>query len=130
VHLVSGNWGGEQGAIESLTGVFMTWVELAAGGSVTFDGLRGRDVFLYGARGGFEVSGIPVPQFTLAELGEGNTVTLTASEPALLLFGHAEPIPEPIVSHGPFVMNSVEEIRQAFADYQAGMFGTAEIVKG
>ena len=130
VHLVSGEWADQHGAIESLTGVFMSWIELAPGGSVTFDGLAGRDVFLYAARGGFEVGGVRVPQFTLAELNEGDAVTLSASEPALLLFGHAEPIPEPIVSHGPFVMNSVEEIRQAFADYQAGMFGTAEIVRG
>ena len=107
VHLVSGEWQGQRGPVDSLTGVFMTWVELTPGGSVTFDGLRGRDVFLYGARGGFDVAGVRVPHFTLAELDDGDTVTLTASEPALLLFGHAEPIDEPIVSHGPFVMNTV-----------------------
>lgn len=130
VHLVSGEWGGQTGPIESLTGVFMSWVALEPGGSVTFEGLSGRDVFLYGVRGGFDVAGVRVPQFTLAELDQGDRLTLSAAEPALLLFGHAEPIDEPIVSHGPFVMNSVEEIRQAFADYQAGMFGSAEIVRG
>ncbi len=130
VHLVSGEWQGQRGTIESLTGVFLSWVEAQPGAEVTFDGLRGRDVFLYAARGGIEVAGRRVPQFHLASLAEGDSVTVTASESALFLFGHAEPIPEPIVAHGPFVMNSVEEIRQAFADYQAGKFGVAEIVEG
>jgi hypothetical protein len=42
----------------------------------------------------------------------------------LLLFGHAAPIGEPIVAHGPFVMNTREEIAQAIRDYQAGRFDT------
>lgn len=129
VHLISGEWQGRKGAIESLTGVCLSWVEAQPGASVTFDGLSGRDVFLYAARGGIEVTGRQVPQFRLAQLGEGDSVTITASESALFLFGHADPIPEPIVAHGPFVMNSMEEIRQAFADYQAGRFGIAEIVE-
>ena len=37
--------------------------------------------------------------------------------------GHAKPLREPIVAHGPFVMNTVPEIHQAYADYQAGKFG-------
>ncbi len=129
VHLVSGAFGGAQGPVESLTGTFLTWVELAPGGQVTFDGLKGRDVFLYAARGAFDVAGTRVERFNLAELSAGDRVTLTASEPALLLFSHAAPIDEPIVAHGPFVMNTPEEIRQAFLDYQAGKFGVAEIVE-
>jgi redox-sensitive bicupin YhaK (pirin superfamily) len=130
VHLASGEWQGRKGAIESLTGVFLSWAEMQPGASVTFDGLTGRDVFLYAVRGGIEVAGRQVPQFHLAQLGEGESVTIAAAEPALFLFGHADPISEPIVAHGPFVMNSMEEIRQAFADYQAGKFGIAEIVEG
>ena len=41
----------------------------------------------------------------------------------MLLFGHAEPIGEPVVAHGPFVMNTREEIIQAIRDYQAGKLG-------
>jgi quercetin 2,3-dioxygenase len=130
LHLIAGDWQGRHGPVESLTGVFLSWIEAQAGARIAFDGLEGRDVFLYAARGGFGVAGTPVPQFHLAELGPGDSLTVTASEPALLLFGHADPIDEPVVAHGPFVMNSMEEIRQAFVDYQAGRFGTAEIVSG
>lgn len=129
VHLIAGDYGGAHGPVESLTGVFMSFVKLQAGESVTFDGLHGRDVFLYAARGALTVAGRGIPEWHLAELGEGDSVTIEAAEPALFLFGHADPIEEPIVAHGPFVMNSIEEIRQAYADYQAGRFGVAEIVE-
>ena len=130
VHLVSGEWRDRRGAIDSLTGVFMSFIEMEAGTRIAFDGLSARDVFLYAARGAIEVAGAPVPQWALAETGPGDAIEIVAREPALLLFGHADPIDEPVVAHGPFVMNSVEEIRQAYADYQAGRFGTAEIVAG
>jgi len=130
VHLIAGAFQGRTGPVESLTGTMLGWVEAQPGARVTFDGLEGRDVFLYAARGSIAVAGGQVPQFHLAQLGEGDSVTIAAAEPALFLFGHAAPIDETVVAHGPFVMNSVEEIRQAFADYQAGKFGVAEIVEG
>jgi quercetin 2,3-dioxygenase len=48
---------------------------------------------------------------------------VSASSPTLLLFGHAKPIGEPVVAHGPFVMNTRDEIMEAIRDYQAGKFG-------
>jgi redox-sensitive bicupin YhaK (pirin superfamily) len=129
VHLVSGDYAGTTGAMASLSGVFLTWVEAQPGAEVRFAGLNGRDVFLYCARGAIEVAGTRIPHFTLAELGGGDSATIATREPALFLFGHADPIDEPIVAHGPFVMNTIEEIRQAYADYQAGRFGIAEIVE-
>jgi redox-sensitive bicupin YhaK (pirin superfamily) len=46
-----------------------------------------------------------------------------------VLIGHAEPIGEPIVARGPFVMTSVAEIDQAIADYRAGLFGDVPLSK-
>ena len=54
---------------------------------------------------------------------EGETINILAKENAMVLFGHANPIDEPIAAHGPFVMNTHEEIRQAFVDYHEGKFG-------
>jgi redox-sensitive bicupin YhaK (pirin superfamily) len=42
---------------------------------------------------------------------------------AVILLCHAKPYGEPVVSHGPFVMNTREEIQQAVRDYQTGKFG-------
>ncbi|MET0309717.1 MAG: pirin family protein [Sphingomonas sp.] len=129
VHLVSGAYGDRDGAIASISGVFLTWIEAQPGAELRVDGLGGRDVLLYCARGAIEVAGTRVPRFNLAELGSGDSITIAAQEPALFLFGHAAPIDEPIAAHGPFVMNTIDEIRQAYADYQAGKFGVAEIVE-
>ncbi len=64
-----------------------------------------------------------MPEWNLAALGEGDTVEITAQTDAVVLLGHAEPINEPVFSHGPFVMNTREEIIQAIEDYQSGKFG-------
>ncbi len=58
---------------------------------------------------------------TLAVLGDGDAVSLQAADSAagcLLLSG--EPIGEPVVQYGPFVMNTREEIEQAIDDYRNG----------
>ena len=47
---------------------------------------------------------------------------IEAASDGVILFGHAEPIGEPVVAHGPFVMTTREEIQQAIRDYQEGRF--------
>lgn len=82
---------------------------------------------LYVVRGRIEVGnhGDLVNAYQLVELDEdGDTLLLCADADSLLLFGHADPIREPVVAHGPFVMNTREEIARAIADYQAGRFGS------
>ncbi|HET7710383.1 MAG TPA: pirin-like C-terminal cupin domain-containing protein, partial [Thermoanaerobaculia bacterium] len=69
------------------------------------------------------VGSVSVPAFRLVELNDdGDEVIVSALADALLLFGHGDPIGEPVVAHGPFVMNTREEIVQAIRDYQAGKF--------
>jgi len=123
LHLVSGTFDGVAGPIESLTGVFMATVALGSGASVSLPAPRGRSVFLYVVRGEARVAGEPVAQWRLVELNDdGDAVAVEASTETVLLFGHADPIGEPVVAHGPFVMNTREEIGDAIRDYQAGRF--------
>ena len=72
----------------------------------------GRNVFLYVVKGEVSVAGTVVPQWNLAALGDGDAVQIAAVSDAVVLLGHAEPIGEPVFSHGPFVMNTREEIIQ------------------
>jgi redox-sensitive bicupin YhaK (pirin superfamily) len=123
VNLISGAWGGHAGPIPSLTGVFMTTIELAAGGRAGFGSLGGRNVFLYVVSGEVKVGGTAVPAWTLAQFDlEGDMLEMVAAKGARVLFGHAEPLGEPVVAHGPFVMNTRQEIVDAVRDYDAGLF--------
>jgi len=124
VHLVAGDWGGVRGPVHSLTGVFMSMVELAAGGRVRFPGVGARNIFLYVVRERVRVGTDEAPAHILVELTRaGEDVEIAAVEDSYLLFGHADAIGEPVVAHGPFVMNTREEIVEAVRDYQAGKFG-------
>lgn len=126
MHLTAGEWEGRRGPVESLTGVFMSTVVFQPGGRLRVRGLAERNVFLYIVRGALEAGMAQdrVSAFHLVELGsEGDEFEMTALEDSVVLLGHAEPIGAPVVSYGPFVMNSREEIEQAVRDYQAGKFG-------
>jgi redox-sensitive bicupin YhaK (pirin superfamily) len=124
VSLIAGSWGGQTGPFDSLTGVFMSTVKLQAGGAVSFPDVGGRNVFLYIVRGAVGIAGKTAQQHRLIALSDdGDSVDMVAETDAVLLFGHAEPIGEPVVSHGPFVMNTREEIQQAVRDYMDGKFG-------
>ena len=54
---------------------------------------------------------------------DGDQFALESNNDAMFLLLSGEPIDEPIVGHGPFVMNTEQEIHQAFADFQSGQFG-------
>jgi redox-sensitive bicupin YhaK (pirin superfamily) len=69
------------------------------------------------AIGGKEVRAGEVAWF---EPGGGNELSITAHAPFRALVFSAAPIDEPVVAYGPFVMNTKQEIQQAFMDYQAG----------
>jgi len=126
VELISGQWEGQTGPIRSLTGVEMSLMRLDAGASLEIPAPKERSVFLYVVRGEVTLAGKPVKGFNLAQLNaDGDTVQLGATADSVVLFGLADPIGEPVVSHGPFVMNTREEIHQAIRDYQAGLFGNS-----
>jgi redox-sensitive bicupin YhaK (pirin superfamily) len=64
-----------------------------------------------------------LPQHTLAVLGDGAQVTVQAGKTAgraILVAGR--PLHEPVARYGPFVMNTQEQLREAFADYRSGRF--------
>ncbi len=131
INLIAGRRGVVEGPIRSLTDVFMSTVELAAGGRVAFADLGRRSVFLYIVRGAIDIGGQKAPAHTLVELdGEGDRLDIGATADTVLVFGHAEPIGEPVVAQGPFVMNTREEITQAIRDYQAGKFNAAPVSSG
>jgi hypothetical protein len=88
-------------------------------------GQPGANRMLYVTQGGaLEVSGQRVSARHAAEITSETPALLQARQaPTEVLILHGRPIGEPVVKRGPFVMNSAEEIREAYADYRATGFG-------
>ena len=73
---------------------------------------------------GFKVDGVELETEQGAELKPGAVVSLeNGKSPAQLLLLQGKPIEEPVAQHGPFVMNTQQEIQEAFLDYQKTQFG-------
>jgi len=124
VEVISGEVEGVAGPFPSLIGIEMSVVRLAPGGALELPVAKGRAVFLYVVSGGIVVGDQPAPKWNLVALNDdGDAVAFSAPEGAVVLLGHALPIGEPVFAHGPFVMNTREEIIQAIDDYNAGKFG-------
>ncbi len=124
LHAVSGEWNGTKAPIQSLTDVHLAFIDFREGGQFHMDIAEDRNIFLYIVSGEMEVNGKDVSSLNIVEFShEGENVSLHAKKDAVILFGHALPYNEPIVPYGPFVMNSMDEIKQAYSDYQEGAFG-------
>jgi redox-sensitive bicupin YhaK (pirin superfamily) len=125
LRLIAGEFDGHKGAARTFTPVDVWDIRLNAGKSLTLDLHEGRNTALVVLRGTVQVNGLEsVRQGQLALFDrKGDQMSLQASEDAVVLLLSGEPIDEPIVGHGPFVMNTEQEIHQAFADFQSGRFG-------
>lgn len=126
VTVIAGQSHGVQGAVQrEHTEPLYLDVILAAGKRFEAAIPARHNAFIVVYDGRVEVAGTEVAATQLALLSndpEANGVSLTASEDSRVLIIAGKPLNEPIFQHGPFVMNTREEIIQAFQDYQAGLF--------
>jgi redox-sensitive bicupin YhaK (pirin superfamily) len=126
VRVIAGELAGVRGPAKTFTPVNVFDVRLKAGNQTELTLPAGHNaavVLLKGtvvANSGEQLSGEP----QIALLGaDGDRITFDIKEDTVLLVLTGEPINEPVVSYGPFVMNTREEILEAVADYQAGKMG-------
>ena len=127
VNVVSGDWGAAEAPFETLTDVHLSSVRFEPGGTFRTDVAAGRSLLLYVVSGALTVNGRAAEARHTVEFGEeGEGVEAEARTEAVILFGHAARNREPIASYGPFVMNTREELEEAFRDYRAGKFGVWE----
>ena len=133
VREIAGELSGHPGPGVTHTPMAMVHVTASPGARVELPWRRDYNALVYVLSGVGTVGSAARPVHTgqLAVFGPGDHLVLSASErqashaPALdaLVLG-GRPIGEPVVAHGPFVMNSRAEIIQAFEDYQRGQLGT------
>ncbi len=121
---VAGTWMQVAGPVPPLAGVHMARLDFEVGGRLELSLPADHALCFYVARGELIVNGQSVPARrlqTFAQDGEG--LAIQAVKDSILILGHGPQQREPIVAHGPFVMNTRQEILQALEDYQNGKFG-------
>lgn len=128
VKVIAGNYNGTEGNASTFSPVNMFNAYLNKNGTATFNFPKEFNTVVLVIEGTIVVNDseeIPTDHLGLFE-NSGEEFTITASEDSLVLVLSGEPINEAIASHGPFVMNSREELVQAFEDFNNGKFGILE----
>jgi redox-sensitive bicupin YhaK (pirin superfamily) len=128
VEVIAGEYNGILGTATTFTPVNLFNAKLNKDAVATFNFPANHNSALLVIEGSIRVNDIenvPADNFLLFA-NEGEEFTIKAFEDSIVLILSGEPINEPIVAHGPFVMNTQEEIIQAFNDVNMGKFGFLE----
>jgi quercetin 2,3-dioxygenase len=125
VRVIAGQWGAVNGPAKTSSPVNVWDLRLKAGARARFDAIEGQTTALFVLKGRVRFpDGKAAGEAELAVLErEGTQWSVEAESEATVLVLGGEPLGEPIVGYGPFVMNTPEEIRQAFSDFQSGKMG-------
>lgn len=122
--IIAGRLGETQGPARTFTPINVWDVRLGQGKAATLSPPDGHAVTVVTLAGAVTIGAETLREAETATLSrDGGEVTLTAVADARLLVLTGEPIDEPVVMHGPFVMNTRGEISEAIADFQSGRFG-------
>lgn len=130
VRVIAGSSQGLAGAVQRpTTQPLYLDVHLPAGSRFVQPIPPGHNAFTYTYRGRVNIGGSEMADRQLAIRSNDGAAALCveALDDARLLIVAGAPLHEPIVQHGPFVMNTTEEIEQAVRDYQAGKFAAAVV---
>jgi quercetin 2,3-dioxygenase len=133
VRIIAGELAEHKGPGVTQTPISMVHLTLSPGAAITLPWEQSYNALAYGISGDGSVGdeGVALSTGQLAVLGDGDTIAVRANVSQdqrhhafdVLLLG-GERIGEPVAAYGPFVMNTRDELRQAFEDFQAGKLGT------
>jgi redox-sensitive bicupin YhaK (pirin superfamily) len=128
LRVIAGEYESTKGAASTFSPMNLWDITLKAGHTTEFKVPEGHTTAVFVMSGSLELNdGNTLGSADLGVLErEGETFSLTAIEDTKLLFLGGEPIREPVVGYGPFVMNTQAEIGQAFQDFQNGRMGTLQ----
>ena len=127
VRVIAGELFGVVGPARTWSPIIASVLRIGAGGEADFSLPRDFNSVALVVEGSAFVNGSDAPTDHLVVFrNDGEGVNVTSTNGATLLVLSGEPLNEPIAAYGPFVMNSSDEIKQAFADVAAGKFGLLE----
>lgn len=128
VRVIAGEYAQQKGPAHTFTPMHVWDMRLNQGGVAELEVPQGWNTALVVLRGTVLVNGDTVArEAQLVVLDkDGRHLTVEANSDAVFLLLSGEPIDEPIVGYGPFVMNSQDEIAQAITDFNSGRFGQME----
>ncbi|MGB8517962.1 MAG: pirin family protein [Gallionella sp.] len=122
--IIAGAYESTKGAARTFTPMNVWDMKLRAGRSLSVEFAEGHTLALFVLRGALRIGTHTVREAELAVMErEGTQLSIDVEEDAVVLLLSGEPLNEPIVGHGPFVMNTREEIMQAMQDFSSGKFG-------
>lgn len=121
----AGNLVGLKGPIPSHTDVNAATLTLKKGGKIAIELPPNHNALFYLLDGKISLDGFGLIEGLHAAVlkNDGEGISLEALEDTRMLLLSAKPLEEPVVSHGPFVMNTQTEILEAMRDYQIGKMG-------
>jgi hypothetical protein len=125
VSVIAGDFQGLKGAASSFTDIRMFLIHLDEGGVFEYECPQTHTAIALNIGGEISIQEQEFPEHHCAIFAnDGTSITIKGitSAKTLLLIG--EPIREEIVAYGPFVMNTKEEIVQAYDDFRSGSFGS------
>lgn len=125
VEVIAGNYGGATGGATTFSPIHLYNVKPKRGTSLSLNLPENYTTAMLVIEGQVktnETEIAPADHFVLFER-DGEEIFIEAEEDSVLLVLSGEPLNEPIAAYGPFLMNTPEEIEQAFADFQTGKFG-------
>lgn len=124
VRVIAGRYGDVAGPARTFTPVNVWDMRLQAGGRVSLDLPPGETTALFVLRGLIRIGDQAVGPAELAVMErDDSALAFEAAQDSVALLLGGQPLNEPIVGHGPFVMNTHEEIEQALRDFSSGWFG-------
>lgn len=127
IEVIAGNYGEYKGAASTFTPVNMMNARMKAGEKSTFTFPANFNTIALVIEGSVAINGETVASDHMALFkNEGESFTIDATNDAVVLVLSGEPINEPIAAHGPFVMNTREQLIEAFNDFNQGKFGYLE----
>jgi redox-sensitive bicupin YhaK (pirin superfamily) len=127
INVIAGEYNGIKGPAKTYTPVVVVDMKLKKDATTAASLPASYNTAILMVNGSATINGQLAPEHSFVLFaGEGEDITITAEEDAVLLLLSGQPIDEPIAAYGPYVMNTQEEIVESIREFQSGKYGRLE----